>query len=139
MSLIHLWFKMHFLLLYNTDTKESIQSNAIFQITMKPEIAPSLKQIINTGESNLVKQEQIKSNEITIGTSCKNGGCKETFNGPESNEVECIYHPGVPVFHEGLKFWSCCQKRTTDFNTFLSQVGCERGAHVWKKNVSSLD
>lgn len=104
---------------------------------MKPEIAPSLKQIINAGETKQVEQEQNKSDdEIAVGTSCKNGGCRETYNGPESNEIECIYHPGVPVFHEGLKFWSCCQKRTTDFNIFLGQVGCERGSHVWKKDVS---
>lgn len=103
---------------------------------MKPDIAPSLKQILNSDVTKLVQQEESKSDEIAIGTSCKNGGCKETFNGPETNDTDCIYHPGVPVFHEGLKFWTCCQKKTTDFNTFLGQVGCERGSHVWKKDVS---
>lgn len=47
----------------------------------------------------------------------------------------CTYHPGCPVFHEGLKFWSCCQRRTTDFNTFLSQPGCTTGTHKWTKEV----
>ncbi|KAJ8255448.1 hypothetical protein GJAV_G00204980 [Gymnothorax javanicus] len=32
----------------------------------------------------------------------------------------CLYHPGVPIFHDALKGWSCCKKRTTDFSEFLS-------------------
>ena len=71
-----------------------------------------------------------------IGTACKNRGCKSAYKGTESNEEECVYHPGVPVFHEGLKSWSCCKKKTTDFATFLEQLGCEKGNHVWvKENV----
>ena len=37
------------------------------------------------------------------------------LNGLES----CQHHPGVPVFHDALKGWSCCKKRTTDFTDFL--------------------
>lgn len=44
------------------------------------------------------------SGVIQIGTTCKNGGCKSTYEGPESND-NCVYHPGSAVFHEGLKFW----------------------------------
>lgn len=75
------------------------------------------------------------SSEVPIGTICKNGGCNTSYEGPETNDTQCVHHPGVPIFHEGLKYWSCCQKRTTDFNAFLSQVGCECGKHVWKKEV----
>ncbi|CAB1333330.1 unnamed protein product [Coregonus sp. 'balchen'] len=32
-----------------------------------------------------------------------------------------------------MKYWSCCKKKTSDFNTFLSQEGCSRGNHLWKK------
>ena len=32
----------------------------------------------------------------------------------------CHYHPGVPVFHDALKGWSCCKKRSTDFTEFLN-------------------
>uniref|UniRef100_A0A8C1GM51 Cysteine and histidine-rich domain-containing protein 1 n=1 Tax=Cyprinus carpio TaxID=7962 RepID=A0A8C1GM51_CYPCA len=73
------------------------------------------------------------SDEIKIGTSCKNGGCSKTFNGPDSDEETCLYHSGVPIFHEGLKYWICCKRKTSDFNTFLSQEGCTRGKHQWKK------
>ena len=49
------------------------------------------------------------------------------------DEGECQFHPGVPIFHEGMKYWSCCNRKTSDFQSFLDQVGCERGAHKWKK------
>ncbi|XP_045149014.1 cysteine and histidine-rich domain-containing protein 1 [Echinops telfairi] len=45
----------------------------------------------------------------------------------------CIYHPGVPVFHDALKGWSCCKRRTTDFSDFLSIVGCTKGRHNSEK------
>lgn len=32
----------------------------------------------------------------------------------------CTYHPGQPVFHDALKGWSCCKKRSTDFTEFLN-------------------
>lgn len=46
---------------------------------------------------------------------------------------KCLYHPGVPIFHEGMKYWACCQRKTSDFETFLSQEGCETGNHLWFK------
>ena len=74
---------------------------------------------------------------IKIGTSCKNRGCRASY-GPDTGS-SCQYHPGYPVFHEGLKFWTCCQKRTSDFEAFLEQVGCERGQHLWFKPKGSED
>ena len=50
------------------------------------------------------------------------------------DESECQFHPGVPIFHEGMKYWSCCNRKTSDFQSFLNQEGCERGAHKWKKD-----
>lgn len=105
------------------------------KVTMKPEISSSLQQVVI---EKTPTQGNIDSDEIAIGTICKNGGCGITFEGSETNETTCTYHPGIPIFHEGLKYWSCCQKKTTDFDTFLSQVGCERGNHVWKKEVSLI-
>ncbi|EEZ98197.1 cysteine and histidine-rich domain-containing protein morgana [Tribolium castaneum] len=97
---------------------------------MQPEIAPSAQQqVLNISNANTAQN----SNEIAIGTTCKNGGCGQTYQGPETNATPCTHHPGVPIFHEGMKFWSCCQKRTTDFNAFLNQVGCKSGQHVWIK------
>ncbi|KAL3889524.1 hypothetical protein ACJMK2_001862 [Sinanodonta woodiana] len=33
-----------------------------------------------------------------------------------------------------MKYWSCCQRKTTDFSSFLDQMGCVTGNHVWKKD-----
>lgn len=41
----------------------------------------------------------------------------------------CSFHPGNPVFHDALKGWSCCNKKSTDFSTFLSYPGCTKGQH----------
>ncbi|XP_050308364.1 cysteine and histidine-rich domain-containing protein morgana [Anthonomus grandis grandis] len=101
---------------------------------MVPEIAPSLKSQIDKIEKPF-KANELNSDEIAIGTSCKNGGCTASYEGPTSNDALCLHHPGVPIFHEGLKYWSCCQRKTTDFNSFLSQEGCREGAHVWKKDT----
>lgn len=103
---------------------------------MQPELAPSLKQQVNNAKTNETKAvEKTESGMVEIGANCKNGGCSVVYQGPETNGTICLHHPGVPIFHEGLKFWSCCQKRTSDFTSFLNQIGCERGTHLWIKEV----
>ncbi|OWF43946.1 cysteine and histidine-rich domain-containing protein 1-like [Mizuhopecten yessoensis] len=72
-----------------------------------------------------------KSGEVKIGTSCKRNACKSCYNGDDSNKEKCLYHPGTPIFHEGMKFWSCCQRKTSDFENFLEQEGCETETHLW--------
>ncbi|KAF8163170.1 chord-domain-containing protein [Crassisporium funariophilum] len=56
---------------------------------------------------------------------CTRKGCGAEYT---SNTVEiCTYHPGVPVFHEGLKSWSCCQdinKPELEFDEFMKISGC---------------
>lgn len=109
-------------------------------VTMTPELAPSLKQqkeITPRAVTDNVKQED--NNVVSVGTSCKNGGCTKSYEGPQSDSETCVYHPGCPIFHEGLKFWSCCQKRTSDFNAFLNQKGCEMGNHKWIKEDSNKE
>ncbi|KAJ1949846.1 hypothetical protein IWQ62_006670, partial [Dispira parvispora] len=63
---------------------------------------------------------------------CTHRGCEKEFaeetNGPEA----CHYHPGKPLFHEGLKGWDCCSKRVVDFDDFLKIPGCATGSHVTK-------
>uniref|UniRef100_A0A673BVM5 Zgc:92429 n=1 Tax=Sphaeramia orbicularis TaxID=375764 RepID=A0A673BVM5_9TELE len=60
---------------------------------------------------------------------CYNKGCGEKFDSDKNKDDSCIFHPGVPIFHDALKGWSCCKKRTTDFSEFLSIKGCTRGRH----------
>ncbi|NXH70079.1 CHRD1 protein, partial [Hydrobates tethys] len=98
-------------------------------------VSASLKQALDklklSSENEDKKEED--SDEIKIGTACKNAGCSKTYEGPHSTEEVCIYHSGVPIFHEGMKYWSCCKRKTSDFNTFLAQEGCTTGTHVWTK------
>ncbi|XP_072232853.1 cysteine and histidine-rich domain-containing protein 1 [Leuresthes tenuis] len=60
---------------------------------------------------------------------CYNKGCGQKFDPDKNNDDSCLFHPGVPIFHDALKGWSCCKKRTTDFSEFLSIKGCTRGRH----------
>ncbi|XP_070616186.1 integrin beta-1-binding protein 2 [Erythrolamprus reginae] len=71
------------------------------------------------------------SSEASASTACRNPGCHATFRGEESRGEACLFHPGVPVFHEGMKSWSCCGIKTPDFAAFLEQRGCSRGKHTW--------
>ena len=88
-----------------------------------------------------------------VGAVCRNNSCKavrtaqivvdsfysmrqrsfQIYHSPEANDSECLYHPGTAIFHEGMKFWSCCEKKTSDFSSFLDQAGCTTGQHVWGK------
>ena len=73
--------------------------------------------------------------EIKIGTPCNNKGCRASY-GPDTNPG-CEFHSGYPIFHEGLKYWTCCQRKTSDFDAFLNQSGCESGKHLWTKPKES--
>ena len=69
-------------------------------------VSASLKQALDklklSSENEEKKEED--SDEIKIGTPCKNAGCSKTYQGPHSTEEVCQYHSGVPIFHEGLVF-----------------------------------
>ncbi|KAB7506976.1 Cysteine and histidine-rich domain-containing protein [Armadillidium nasatum] len=60
---------------------------------------------------------------------CYNKGCGMKFKKNENNEDSCCYHAGAPIFHDAYKGWSCCNKRSTDFTTFLNTKGCTKGKH----------
>ena len=87
---------------------------------------------------------------------CYNKGCGKTFELEKNNsglnkvklinlkkiDAMCVYiadscqhHPGVPVFHDAYKGWSCCTKKSTDFSEFLSFPGCTKSAHSNVKPV----
>ncbi|KAH8306365.1 hypothetical protein KR018_009162 [Drosophila ironensis] len=109
---------------------------------VQPTVAQALKDAIDalktsTGPAPSTGKEP--STSIEVGTSCKNNGCTYAFVGGSIDQGECCYHPGVPIFHEGMKFWSCCQKRTSDFAQFMAQKGCTYGQHKWVKDVSLFE
>ncbi|KAG6334872.1 hypothetical protein ID866_4213 [Astraeus odoratus] len=64
---------------------------------------------------------------------CTRRGCGQDYVVTENTEASCIYHPGAPVFHEGLKSWSCCSelnKPVLDFDEFMNIPGCTTGSHT---------
>jgi len=38
---------------------------------------------------------------------------------------KCVHHPGVPIFHEGSKGYSCCKRRVLEFDQFMKIEGCK--------------
>lgn len=65
---------------------------------------------------------------IKTGTTCFRAGCCAVY----PNYHTCKHHPGHPVFHEGMKYWSCCNRKTSSFENFLKQEGCTTKAdHKW--------
>jgi len=98
-------------------------------VRLTPTIAPSLKDQMKNIEQST--QNGDVSSEIRVGESCKNNGCKNTYSGPDGDYSSCKHHPGIPVFHEGMKYWSCCQRKTTEFQQFLEQEGCDIGHCLW--------
>ncbi|XP_054003684.1 cysteine and histidine-rich domain-containing protein morgana [Hylaeus anthracinus] len=105
------------------------------QVIITPTVSSTLlEQIKGLTFSQL---ENVSETKVEIGQSCKNNACKGVYNGPASDDEICNHHPGSPIFHEGMKYWSCCRKKTTDFSTFLEQPGCTQGKHAWvSKNTS---
>ncbi|GAA5931286.1 cysteine and histidine-rich domain-containing protein [Sporobolomyces koalae] len=63
---------------------------------------------------------------------CTRNGCGKQFDPLVNDTAACSFHPGHPVFHEGLKSWSCCSstnKPTTDFDDFVKFEPCASGTH----------
>lgn len=66
---------------------------------------------------------------------CQRIGCNATFSEDENPEDSCIYHDSGPIFHDGMKEWSCCKERSHDFNLFLEIPGCKTGKHTTEKPI----
>ncbi|KAI9475223.1 CORD and CS domain protein [Coemansia mojavensis] len=61
--------------------------------------------------------------------TCTRNGCGQSYEPAANNDMACQYHPGKPVFHEGLKGWTCCKPREHSFDDFLEIKGCQLGPH----------
>jgi len=105
---------------------------------LKPSVAQSARQALArmTPAAAVTNGHAGEGTAIAVGTACKNKGCTKTYS-PETAGGECRYHPGVPVFHEGLKYWSCCQRKTTEFQQFMEQEGCEIGVCKWVEDTKT--
>uniref|UniRef100_A0A8C0VGF0 Integrin subunit beta 1 binding protein 2 n=2 Tax=Cyanistes caeruleus TaxID=156563 RepID=A0A8C0VGF0_CYACU len=103
------------------------------KISDEPKAKP-VKELIVQGPKSAEKmlRERPRDTDRTLLLS------PQIYQGPESNTEVCTFHPGVPVFHEGMKYWSCCGIKTTDFSAFMEQPGCSRGCHCWTEKKALL-
>lgn len=70
---------------------------------------------------NVQKPESNTGRSRWEGTAARITGAKPLI--PPTSD-ECKYHPGFPVFHEGMKnYWSCCQRKTSEFQHFSIKKG----------------
>lgn len=65
--------------------------------------------------------------DIPDGRTCRRRACGSSYtkaSGRSDNE-NCVHHPGVPIFHEGSKGYSCCKRRVLEFDEFMKIEGCK--------------
>ncbi|CAG0913384.1 unnamed protein product [Notodromas monacha] len=96
-------------------------------------VSPALRKLLDDEASTKPTQNDVSvgGGEVVEGTACKNAGCLVTYREPPADLGSCVHHPGTAIFHEGMKYWSCCKRKTTDFTVFLNQKGCVSGEHAW--------
>lgn len=108
-------------------------------VTLKADITKGLAKRLETLSVTKTAAVEDDNAEIAIGTACHNTGCQKKYDGSNLTG-ECVFHAGTAIFHEGMKYWSCCQRKTSDFNAFLDQAGCSTGKHLWRKvKVAAAD
>ncbi|GAA5900309.1 cysteine and histidine-rich domain-containing protein [Sporobolomyces salmoneus] len=80
-----------------------------------------------------VEEQDDPDVKLEKGMTCKRKSCGKSYGGEgmERSEEECRYHPGVPIFHEGSKGFSCCKRRVLEFDEFLRIEGCKTGKHLF--------
>ncbi|XP_042036769.1 cysteine and histidine-rich domain-containing protein RAR1 [Salvia splendens] len=66
---------------------------------------------------------------------CQRIGCDAVFSEDDNPDGSCTFHASGPLFHDGMKEWSCCKKRSHDFSLFLEIPGCKTGKHTTEKPV----
>lgn len=65
-----------------------------------------------------------------LSAKCQRKGCQKQFLISNNCDAACVFHDGHPIFHDAVKFWSCCpDKKCYDFDEFLAVPGCKVGLH----------
>lgn len=64
--------------------------------------------------------------DIPDGRTCRRKTCGQTYvKGQSRDDEKCVHHPGVPIFHEGSKGYSCCKRKVLEFDEFMKIEGCK--------------
>ncbi len=112
---------------------------AVSERTVGNSLAAAMAQPIPTSRSTtpqppaMEEDSDDESMEVVEGMSCKRRSCGKSYEKSVPREEEkCVFHPGVPLFHEGSKGWTCCKRRVLEFEEFLKIEGCkERKGHCY--------
>ncbi|KAI8372946.1 chord-domain-containing protein [Radiomyces spectabilis] len=136
-------------------TEEPKQAAAPTATTAGVEVYGTAKQQSETVATAVPAKEETKKEPepeleddetipVAPGTTCKRRGCGVSFKNNETSrgdgsEAVCVYHPGVPIFHEGSKGWSCCPRKVLEFDEFLKIKGCKQGKHLFVGNKKESD
>ncbi|KAL6530182.1 hypothetical protein OROHE_014535 [Orobanche hederae] len=68
---------------------------------------------------------------------CQRIGCDAVFCEDDNLDGSCTYHDAGPIFHDGMKEWSCCKKKSHDFSSFLEIPGCSLARDLKPKSAVS--
>ncbi len=113
---------------------EKTQSSEVPDVQAAPETAPApsrapiaAPQTVPTPPPPAPESENDDpSLDIPDGKTCRRRTCGAQYKAGQSREGEkCVYHPGVPIFHEGSKGYTCCKRRVLEFDEFMRIEGCE--------------
>jgi len=115
-------------LVSNSEEKEVYKTSAVMPPTNIPPLPP--KPTVEKVEEEL---DDPVDAVIPVGAPCLRNGCKVSYVDHSSRTEKCIYHPGIPLFHEGSKGWTCCKPKVLDFSDFLKIEGCQEGKHKFVK------
>lgn len=64
--------------------------------------------------------------EVPDGRTCRRKACGQSYKAGDIRDGEkCVHHPGVPIFHEGSKGYSCCKRKVLEFDEFMKIEGCK--------------
>lgn len=73
--------------------------------------------------------------EIPKGKICRRKACGQSYTGGSREGEKCVFHPGVPIFHEGSKGYTCCKRRVLEFDEFMKIEGCKtKDRHLFVGN-----
>lgn len=56
---------------------------------------------------------------------CRRKACGQEYKGGSREDENCVFHPGMPIFHEGSKGYTCCKRRVLEFDEFMKIEGCQ--------------
>ncbi|KAE9980905.1 hypothetical protein BLS_008095 [Venturia inaequalis] len=107
----------------NSAPKDTELANSV-PVPRIPTQAPIAQARLSTPAPSPESEDDDPDVPIQQGQTCRRKGCEVTYNGSREEEV-CVHHPGVPLFHEGSKGYTCCKRRVLEFDQFLKLEGCK--------------